>query len=281
MHNINVEILVNGSRCKVYKHNNKFYLESKNNSQYSIKVKNDNYFKVGAAVSVDGLNIINGEPAGNKDPLYILDNYNSIELKGFRVDNDSVAAFKFGKKEKSYATETQGNEAQNGVIAVRVYKEKELNLDIYKDILENDDFPNAKPSKPLNPNPWMPPYRPYPYDKPYWYYKDEYSSTGMEEYKARSKSIDNNESHFLKSCAINCSQNGEFDSGTFWGPKTNSPIKEVEFKRGDLLTEIVIYYATRAELEKMGVEFHKKQEINFPNAFPADSKFCKKPKNWD
>src|ERR1035437_5059483 len=122
-----VDILVNGSRCKQYSHESRKYIEAKNGSEWCLKIKNNTNSRVLAICSVDGLNVLTGESAGPNDSGYIIDSYNSQKIKGFRVSDSSWALFKFGYKAdgKTYAqSKNDGSEKNCGVIGVRLYYEK-------------------------------------------------------------------------------------------------------------------------------------------------------------
>lgn len=92
-----VNILCNGNRCKQYKDKNgRTYIESKIGTEYVVEIKNNSWEKVLAVVSVDGLNVIDGETADENGPGYVIDRYCSQKLYGFQYSQDKVAAFKFG-----------------------------------------------------------------------------------------------------------------------------------------------------------------------------------------
>jgi hypothetical protein len=87
--------------------------------------------------SIDGLDVLHGAVASESTVGYIIDPFSSLDIKGFRIDSSSVAAFKFSNTEKSYSN-TQGvavtnpvtkettyekTTKNNGTIGVRVYEE--------------------------------------------------------------------------------------------------------------------------------------------------------------
>lgn len=91
-----INILCNGNRCKQYLHKNRIFIEAKENSEYAIEIKNNSWEKILAVVSVDGLNVVDGEPADDNGTGYILDKYSAQKLYGFQYSKEKVAAFKFG-----------------------------------------------------------------------------------------------------------------------------------------------------------------------------------------
>jgi hypothetical protein len=78
-----VNVLVNGNRCKQYNHDNRVYIEAKDGSEYSISIQNNTANRVLAVCSVDGLNVLTGEKASTEDSGYIIDAYNTQKSKDF------------------------------------------------------------------------------------------------------------------------------------------------------------------------------------------------------
>jgi hypothetical protein len=67
--------------------------------------------------------------------------------------------------------------------------------------------------------------------------------------------------------------------GTGWGEIKESHVTEVPFQRDEnLLTIFQIYYNTREELKRMGIDFGRKTIYVTPQAFPG-RKYCEPPKN--
>jgi len=139
--NYEVHLLVNGKPVREYFHQGKFYVEARQNTHYSIKIKNHSHKKIMAIVSVDGIDVLKGGKAVNAESGYIINSYSSTEIKGYRIDDDNIATFKFDDGKKSYSTQVEqkfdpkkikdverGNIApskNNGVIGVRIWEEKD------------------------------------------------------------------------------------------------------------------------------------------------------------
>src|ERR1035441_264566 len=120
-----INVLVNGSRCKQYNHNGKLFVEAKKGSEYSIEIKNDTWQRILAVCSVDGLDILNGKTAEENGNGYVINGYGSLKADGFRVSNEKVAKFLFDYKGGSYAASKEdGSERNVGVIGVRIFTEK-------------------------------------------------------------------------------------------------------------------------------------------------------------
>ena len=74
----------------------------------------------------------------------------------------------------------------------------------------------------------------------------------------------------------------KFDTGTGWGQKLDDKVKREHFEKGDLLTELVMYYSTRDSLIEMGLDLDEDQKIShdeLPQAFR--SSYCQPPKDWN
>ncbi len=119
-----VDILVNGNSCKQYHHGGRIFIEAKEESEYEIKIINQDWNRILAVASVDGLNVLTGNPATPEDDGYLVNHFNNIRIKGFRHNKDKVGAFKFTKKTESYATSISPSLEKNcGVIGVILYSE--------------------------------------------------------------------------------------------------------------------------------------------------------------
>jgi len=138
-----IQITVNGNRCKQYNHAGRTYVQANPGSEYVIEVKNNHWKRVLAVGSVDGLNILTGKTANEADSGYIIGAYSSEKIKGFRFSDDEWALFKFGYKfnGNTYAqSKEDGSEKNCGVIGVRFFYEKDPIVTTYTVI--NNGWPN-------------------------------------------------------------------------------------------------------------------------------------------
>lgn len=288
-----VNILVNGNRCKQYNHNGKIFIEAKEGSEYSIELKNNQWKRILAVCSVDGLDILNGNTAEEDGPGYVINGRDSSRFDGFRVSNDKVAKFVFDYKGASYAAD-KGNGAEKnvGVIGIRLFDEKYVPPVIPTEI-HNHHHHHHNP-------PWWGLYPPY---NPPTIWCDHTYSTSVDGITYRGANdctnaadycCDNSplrsltggiQSKGLSSAqAMNCSTKPTdvprgFDMGTKWGEAKESRVVEVEFERGSLVLNTNIYYASRQSLLEMGVPLGNEKQVSFPEPF-VNSKYAKPPKNW-
>jgi hypothetical protein len=252
-----VNIIVNGNKCKQYFHDGKVYIEAKEGSEYSIELKNSEYNRKLAVVSVDGLNVITGDPCAEKDAGYIVNN--SIKIDGFRISDDEVAKFKFTTKNKSYAASKDDPTLKNnmGVIGILVYNEKVKYRPYYK---SNLDYISTDSTQPYN----LPPHAGPIYGHSM---SDIHSSTKMVLCSTTSQPVSND--------AV---MRGNFDMGTTWGEAKESKVITSSFEVDTLQSEVVIYYASREELINMGVPISSHKEITYPQ--PFKKKYAEPPPGW-
>jgi hypothetical protein len=92
-------------------------------ARYQIVVHNTTTARFEIVTSVDGLDVIDGKPAGIDRRGYIVDPGGELVIDGFRQSDDQVAAFRFGKVAASYAARTSGD-ANVGVIGVAIFAER-------------------------------------------------------------------------------------------------------------------------------------------------------------
>src|SRR5207244_131999 len=100
------------------------YIPGVSGDRYSIVVKNKSPGRVEAVVSVDGLDVIDGKPAGLDKRGYLLEAFAEVEIDGFRTSTSQVAAFRFGSVEDSYAELKHGETRNVGVIGLAVFHER-------------------------------------------------------------------------------------------------------------------------------------------------------------
>jgi hypothetical protein len=91
--------------------------------RYRLVVRNGTTARFEVVASVDGLDVIDGQPADPARRGYILDPHGVLVIDGFRQSNDQVAAFTFGAVDASYAARTSGDR-NVGVIGFAIFAEE-------------------------------------------------------------------------------------------------------------------------------------------------------------
>ena len=238
-----VEIFVNGKAIKQYAHDGRIFVEAKIGSEYTIKIQNSSYKRKLVVATIHGLNVITGQPCSGKptESGYIVNGYDSLEIKGFRKDSDSVGAFKFCPSNLSYCNE-KGLGGNNGVIGVRIYDERiMLSCPVY-----------------TNPEPIFP-----------WKYETPVVTYQTIEVNDRSTS------------AFSCSQQNtasmSFSAGTTWGSEIKDSVIEAGFDASGHYEDYIIFYDTRDNLKKLGIDLEREKKIHYPKAFGA---FATPPSGW-
>lgn len=315
---VEMTLEVNGRSMREFTHESKNYVESREGTQYSVRLTNNTGGRVLAVLSVDGVNAISGKPTSD-DPSeagYVLGAGEAHVIKGYRVDENTAANFKFVKREGSYATEKAEGQG-NGVIAVRVWEEKAKKEDmaaLWKKLYEEEkDKPREKDYIPL-PYPVYPyrPYRPYNPWRDSWYEPVWVSNpctwVGTADCQGGSigatwdgtvqalNSAGNNASDCLRGTAMSLSSRcvnndvsaqfvacaaaeaNPFAHGSSFGQAVQDKVREVEFETGMFLVELCIYYAPLEGLKALGVDVTKTKAVSFPEPFKRG--FCPPPSGW-
>ncbi|HEU5059628.1 MAG TPA: hypothetical protein VFU21_24020 [Kofleriaceae bacterium] len=114
-----------GRVLETYSNRGRSYVLGMHGDRYSIRVKNPTGRRVEAVISVDGLDVIDGENAdftGKRG--YVVPAHGELVVDGFRTSTTQVAAFRFSSVADSYA-ERKGKGRNIGVIGVAIFNEKE------------------------------------------------------------------------------------------------------------------------------------------------------------
>jgi hypothetical protein len=293
--NIEIEILVHGKPLVQYKHEGRFFTEGKIGTEYSLRINNNNSYRVMIVVGIDGVNVIDSRPIGTKkdEAGYVIDAYGSLTVRGYRIDNENVAAFKFTAADKAYASKDKKLSGTTGVISVRTYQEKEKPVSIpnnYPKIIREDhhhyhydDF-------------WYPKPKPCRWDWEYTY-PTVWCGTSTKATAGLARSYDGSTSvRTLNHCAVSAQavsdtqyacaattaeahDSNPFALGSSWGQKTESKVKEVAFEVGNFLTELTLYYTTREGLKTLGIDVSRAAKVVFPDHSPG--RYCEVPSGWN
>ncbi len=120
----NVQVIRdNGEPLPTYGQNGRFYVQGNANERYLIRITNPTDRRVEAVVSVDGLDVIDGENGDLRKRGYIVSPHGETQIEGFRTSQADVATFRFSSVAGSYAGR-KGKARNVGVIAVAVFEEQ-------------------------------------------------------------------------------------------------------------------------------------------------------------
>ena len=113
-----------GEKLEVFRHQGRLYVAGKPGNRYAVNLRNRSGGRLLTVVSVDGVNVLNGETAAASQSGYVISPWEMAEIAGWRKSMNDVAAFYFTSVADSYAGRT--DRPQNvGVIGVAVYREAE------------------------------------------------------------------------------------------------------------------------------------------------------------
>jgi hypothetical protein len=112
-----------GAVLPTYMKAGRTYVLGAQGRRYSLRVRNGSGQRVEFVASVDGRDVLDGSPASFANRGYIVAPYQEVVIDGFRLNNDSVAAFRFSSVSNSYAGR-MGDARDVGVIGVAVFTER-------------------------------------------------------------------------------------------------------------------------------------------------------------
>jgi hypothetical protein len=99
------------------------YVVGEDGERYIISLENRTDRRFEAVASVDGLDVIDGQPGAYSKRGYLLGPWQTIEIDGFRRSFDEVAAFRFGSVSSSYAAR-KGDDRNVGVVGIAFFAER-------------------------------------------------------------------------------------------------------------------------------------------------------------
>lgn len=113
----------NGSPLPGTASGERLYVIGQHGQRYTIMLENTTPLRLEAVVTVDGLDVMNGQPGDLSHRGYILRPYATLTIEGFRQSENTVAAFRFGTVADSYANQATGSARNVGVIGVALFNE--------------------------------------------------------------------------------------------------------------------------------------------------------------
>lgn len=108
----------------IWQHRGQRWVAGNQGAPYAVRLRNNSPERVLVVLSVDGLNVINGEVASPDQTGYVLDPWQSADITGWRKSQREVAQFVFTHPGNSYADRT-GRPNNIGVIGIAVFNEAE------------------------------------------------------------------------------------------------------------------------------------------------------------
>lgn len=230
--NFSLNLIVNGKPIHEYEHKGNIFVEGRKDSEFVIEFVNDTYRRVLAIPSVDGLSPIDGSTASPDSMGYIVEPFSTLTIPGWCIDENNVANFKFMDKEKSYS-KLQGSarDYQAGVIGMLVYGEHVDYEPATRRITKGYDSIYPKPK-------FWPSEKIEGFPKDWW--------------------LSQNTPNTLSALSSVTVSQSNFEYGVGWGSEHEFKVETETFDRGELLETFVVYYDSRRNLEKRGIQVVKK-----------------------
>jgi hypothetical protein len=91
--------------------------------RYRLHIVNPTSSRVEAVISVDGLDAVDGRPAGLGKRGYVIPAFGDVTVDGWRTSLDTVAAFRVSSVRDSFASRTE-HDRNVGVIGVAFFRER-------------------------------------------------------------------------------------------------------------------------------------------------------------
>jgi hypothetical protein len=112
-----------GAVLPTFRYRGRTYALGAPGQRYLVRVRNDSGRRAEVVVSVDGRDVIDGRPASWEKRGYLIEPRGELLVDGYRLSQESVAAFRFGSVARSYAAR-MGDARDVGVIGVAVFAER-------------------------------------------------------------------------------------------------------------------------------------------------------------
>lgn len=288
-HEFEMYVLVGHKPIKEYSHEGSTFVEGRDGSEYTIRVRNGTSARACFILSVDGLSVLDGKECSDTSPGYVIDAGGSLDVICYKVDGSTGAKFLFGNKEESYSNQIGKGTDNVGVIAARVFREKQ------------------KAAYSVNPG-WSHPDVTWP-TRSRLIGSGSFSSNHAMPFgssstlrRMASKGVTASAASATRGIApevrnmvgsndaSGCfgSLGGDADAdfnmeqtklGTKFGESVNWKTEAVTFERASVYPDasLVVYYDNRKNLERRGIKF-RKEIAPLPNPFPGNG--CPTPPNW-
>lgn len=246
-----LDVVVHGKTVRVYHHRGEVFIEGRKGTEYVLRLSNNTTDRVLAVLSVDGLSVMTGEPASIRDGHgYVLQPQSRITVPGWRLNNQEVAAFRFGSMPNAYAA--LRDRARNiGVIGGAIFKERSgMTTAIARGLSPNGEAMAAIDSWPTPSRSGGAPLRTGWHDK------------SLVRHRRKEPALVQN-------------------LGTEFGKRQGHRVHEVTFEPAPSPACLfTIRYDDRTGLESRGITMRPRVEVAQP--FPKDSELgCVPPPGWD
>ncbi len=240
MANITVDVIINGKPLTTYPHKGDVFIEGRKNSNYQIRIRNNDYKRIKVVVSVDGLSVMDGEPASESSTGYLINGLETFILEGWRVDQNNIRKFLFGDNKDSFSNKTGQGTNNTGVIGVMAFDEAYVTHGLLVSNLYHQ------------------------YDQYKW--SDQTSAFPPTMIRSFNS---------MNATAVGAATSTLNAMGTGMGEEVKSPVHNVKFVAQPRPSRtVVIYYDDKRGLEARGIVVDTRQLK--PDPFPGSSSYCKR-----
>ena len=280
-----LEVRVHGRPVKEYHHHGEIWIEGRKGSEFTLRLSNRTGNRILMVPSIDGLSVMDGEEAAFDDRGYVVPAWGHVDVPGWRLNNDEVAKFKFGKSHNSYAAKT-GKPRNIGVVGCAVFEEKRKHIRIKTTEAKMSYKGGQSRGGGMR----------YGSSGGGGTYTSNTMDIGDVEWEITTSGTADSYYGEPISGGSETYTNGtipdvfnvnvadvEPSLGTEFGKKAGHKVQEVTFlKASDKPNEVItLRYGDRQELQQRGIDLSQKpQAAGPPDAFPAEGN-CKPPVDWN
>lgn len=263
-----------------YYHNGAVWIEGREGSNYTIDIRNNTHQRALFIVSVDGLDVIEGQPAGPRSQGYVVGPRETISVPGWKLNNQEAAEFFFSRSRESYVNAIGGTTTNTGVIGAMIFSE-------YVQPTRHEDYYIARgvgggtlvtnlsstvPWSSISNAPLV---------------GGTITSASLNAAASGPKGITGVAGLLAQQQTYNAVTSSPVtqDVGTGFGQSTAWQTHTTQFRRANPDhpdAVLALYYNTARNLEKMGIRLRKKRDVSYQaNPFPGySSTGCKPPSGW-
>lgn len=296
-------VLVRGKPVTEVVHQGNTYIEGRRKSTYELQFLNKTSQPVLVVPSVDGLSVIDGQPAGKESSGFVVEPYGEVTIPGWTVNNREAAEFIFHAQgayyddEQTYAEETGQDPRNQGVIGFMVFRQdwtKLYNIPKTSRPIKRGGPWGGGPEVRRASHSWKPGGHPESFTSDVYNITAQSFSSVVGSTSGEGSSVNCSFTPTMDTFGNTPSYGVDVDAGkplgTGFGEAVEFGTQSVEFHReANPCATFVFYYDTKQNLRKIGVpveEFRRHYTESYdsgPQAFPESPEvtgYAKPPRGW-
>jgi hypothetical protein len=238
---VDVQVLVDGNAAPLYlspRSSDRQYFQAFQGRNYALSVHNTTGRRVGVLISVDGLNVVNGERStlANNESMYVLDPYETAVIRGWRSSLRDIQKFVFVDEQRSYAERTGQANGDMGWIRVLAFRERQQRADWGRNWMGLMDGPRAQAPAPAPSSGEAVPFE-----------GDDRAQAAPQDGAKREAAPETNARDYAGG-------GQKSNPGTGWGDRQFDPVREVRFIAESQATDhLVLRYEYASGLQALGI----------------------------